>query len=583
MKNLKTLLFAAILFAMATVTNAQNVGINSAGSAPNSSAMLDVSSTTKGFLAPRMLSSERVAISTPATGLLVYQTDGTAGFYYYTGSAWTLVGASSGSGSVTSVATGTGLTGGPVTTTGTISLANTTVTAGSYTRATITVDAQGRITAAGDGAAVSLTSGVTGTLPVANGGTGQTTYAVGDLLYASTTSVLSKLTDVATGYSLISGGVSVAPSWGKIALTTHVSGTLPVANGGTGTATTPTQYGVVYASSTTAYASTAAGTSGQVLTSNGTSAPTWQPLAGVSGSGTNGYASYWSGTGTLGSEQYLATSRGGLGASMTAGAIGAIPYSTTTTTYGTVAAVATGNALISGGIATAPSWGKIGLTTHVTGTLPVGNGGTNATTSAAALKNLLPSQTSRSGMVLTTNGTDASWTTPYSPPTHNIGDHFQGGYIFWLDGTGQHGLIVTETDQSAGVTWCNNGVYRYTGTSGGEGLYAGEMNTAMIVAAQIADKPTGSFAAKVCADLIINESHITIDTWGDWYLPSKYELGKLYTVRALCGNNFDGGTYWASNESADNNAGVLIFGADYATSGFQLKNTLNRVRAIRRF
>jgi hypothetical protein len=268
---------------------------------------------------------------------------------------------------------------------------------------------------------------------------------------------------------------------------------------------------------------------------------------------------------------------------MTAGAIGAIPYSTTTTTYGTVAAVATGNALISGGIATAPSWGKIGLTTHVTGTLPVGNGGTNATTSAAALKNLLPSQTSRSGMVLTTNGTDASWTTPYSPPTHNIGDHFQGGYIFWLDGTGQHGLIVTETDQSAGVTWCNNGVYRYTGTSGGEGLYAGEMNTAMIVAAQIADKPTGSFAAKVCADLIISESHITIDTWGDWYLPSKYELGKLYTVRALCGNNFDGGTYWASNESADNNAGVLIFGADYATSGFQLKNTLNRVRAIRRF
>ena len=177
MKNLKTLLFAAILFAMATVTNAQNVGINSVGSAPNSSAMLDVSSTTKGFLAPRMLSSERVAISTPATGLLVYQTDGTAGFYYYTGSAWTLVGASSGSGSVTSVATGTGLTGGPVTTTGTISLANTAVTAGSYTRATITVDAQGRITAAGDGAAVSLTSGVTGTLPVANGGTGATDVA----------------------------------------------------------------------------------------------------------------------------------------------------------------------------------------------------------------------------------------------------------------------------------------------------------------------------------------------------------------------------------------------------------------------
>ena len=66
-----------------------------------------------------------------------------------------------------------------------------------------------------------------------NGGTGQTGYAVGDLLYASTTTALSKLADIATGNALISGGVGVAPSWGKIGLTTHVSGTLPVANGGT--------------------------------------------------------------------------------------------------------------------------------------------------------------------------------------------------------------------------------------------------------------------------------------------------------------------------------------------------------------
>jgi hypothetical protein len=65
------------------------------------------------------------------------------------------------------------------------------------------------------------------------GGTGQTSYAVGDLLYADTTTTLAKLPDVATGNALISGGVSTAPSWGKIGLTTHVSGILPVANGGT--------------------------------------------------------------------------------------------------------------------------------------------------------------------------------------------------------------------------------------------------------------------------------------------------------------------------------------------------------------
>jgi hypothetical protein len=85
------------------------------------------------------------------------------------------------------------------------------------------------------------------------GGTGQTSYAVGDLLYANTTTTLAKLADVATGNALISGGVSTAPSWGKIGLTTHVSGTLPVANGGTGTATAFTAGSVVFAGASGVY------------------------------------------------------------------------------------------------------------------------------------------------------------------------------------------------------------------------------------------------------------------------------------------------------------------------------------------
>jgi hypothetical protein len=84
--------------------------------------------------------------------------------------------------------------------------------------------------------AAATTGAVTlaGTLGAGYGGTGLTSYAVGDLLYASGITTLSKLADVATGNALISGGVITAPAWGKIGLTTHVSGTLPVANGGTG-------------------------------------------------------------------------------------------------------------------------------------------------------------------------------------------------------------------------------------------------------------------------------------------------------------------------------------------------------------
>ena len=81
---------------------------------------------------------------------------------------------------------------------------------------------------------VDLTTTVTGVLPAPNGGTGFPSYTTGDILYADTSSTLARLNDVATGNALISGGVGVAPSWGKIGLTTHVSGTLPVANGGTG-------------------------------------------------------------------------------------------------------------------------------------------------------------------------------------------------------------------------------------------------------------------------------------------------------------------------------------------------------------
>lgn len=58
---------------------------------PNTSSILDLTSTDKGFLLPRMTLLQKTAITTPASGLLIYQTDGTSGFYYYNGASWTFL------------------------------------------------------------------------------------------------------------------------------------------------------------------------------------------------------------------------------------------------------------------------------------------------------------------------------------------------------------------------------------------------------------------------------------------------------------------------------------------------------------
>jgi hypothetical protein len=65
-------------------------GINT--TTPDPSAILDVYSTNKGFLLPRLTTMQKDAIASPAVGLMVYQTDGTAGFYYFNGTVWVYIG-----------------------------------------------------------------------------------------------------------------------------------------------------------------------------------------------------------------------------------------------------------------------------------------------------------------------------------------------------------------------------------------------------------------------------------------------------------------------------------------------------------
>ncbi len=155
------------------------------------------------------------------------------------------------------------------------------------------------------------------------------------------------------------------------------------------------------------------------------------------------------------------------------------------------------------------------------------------------------------------------------------GQSYQGGVIFWLDATGQHGLIAATADQSRNKQWHNN-TYRYTGTTG-DGLYAGAMNTTMIVATQMADNQAGNFAAKVCADY-----SVTVDgvTYGDWYLPSKYELDLLYLQKNAV-NGFSSGYYWSSTEGDSNYAWCKYFVNGYHSSGS--KGDAYYVRAVRAF
>jgi hypothetical protein len=172
-------------------------------------------------------------------------------------------------------------------------------------------------------------SKMNGVLAAANGGTGQSSYTTGDILFASGSTTLSKLADVATGNALISGGVGVAPSYGKIGLTTHVSGTLPIANGGTNGTATPTAGTIAYGTGT-AYAFNTAGTSGQPLLSGGSGAPTFGTLS-VAAGGT-GQTSYTNGQlligNTTGNTLAKATLTAGSGVTITNGA-GAITISAT--------------------------------------------------------------------------------------------------------------------------------------------------------------------------------------------------------------------------------------------------------------
>ena len=165
---------------------------------------------------------------------------------------------------------------------------------------------------------------------------------------------------------------------------------------------------------------------------------------------------------------------------------------------------------------------------------------------------------------------------------YKIGDLAHGGIVFYVNETGEHGLISDTVDlaspaNAADVSHQWSTVSEVTGATG-DGIGAGAMNTLLILSAQRGDTDS---AARLCADLVRGG-------YGDWYLPSKEELNLMYTkigVGAAAPNTNIGGFadafYWSSTEVSSDGVRQQFFGD--GNQVVNLKNGNFRVRAIRAF
>ena len=77
------IVFSLLILFVASFAYGQRMAINETGAAANASSKLDIASTTQGFLGPRMTEAEKLEIASPIDGLMVYQTDGATGLWYY--------------------------------------------------------------------------------------------------------------------------------------------------------------------------------------------------------------------------------------------------------------------------------------------------------------------------------------------------------------------------------------------------------------------------------------------------------------------------------------------------------------------
>jgi len=157
----------------------------------------------------------------------------------------------------------------------------------------------------------------------------------------------------------------------------------------------------------------------------------------------------------------------------------------------------------------------------------------------------------------------------------NVGDYYQGGIIFYLDGSGG-GLICAVSDQSTGAKWgCESDLI-----NGADGIVIGTglQNTI--------DIDAGCTTPGIAADICIN---LSLNGYTDWFLPSKLELKEMYINKAAIdptaiangGSAFVNEWYWSSTQRDFSTAMCTQF--EYGSQFYQWKGYQAWVRAVRAF
>ena len=174
----------------------------------------------------------------------------------------------------------------------------------------------------------------------------------------------------------------------------------------------------------------------------------------------------------------------------------------------------------------------------------------------------------------TTYGNDTVFTTKFG-----VREAYGGGFIIYLDDSGEHGLIASEIDQSAGIIW-DNGTNCIKTNVTAITLGSGQANTTRIVSIL----GLGNYPAKICDDLILNG-------FSDWFLPSLQEFDCIW--KSLPASevkyNLKGQFYWTSSEVIANESTQSCYAwAQSIYSGEQANwwrkdNNTPYVRAVRAF